>query len=64
MAAHLCEYSIVKAAELHTLKGRNKTSCGQHKEFPLNVIWQSGWAQSLGENGYMYLYGSVALLCI
>ena len=29
----------------------------------LNVIWQPGWEGSLGENGYVYLYGWVALLC-
>ena len=23
----------------------------------LNVMWQLGWEGSLGENGYMYLYG-------
>ena len=23
----------------------------------LNVIWQPGWEGSLGENGYMYVYG-------
>ena len=23
----------------------------------LSFIWQSGWEESLGENGYMYLYG-------
>ena len=25
----------------------------------LNVVWQSGWEGSLGENGYMYMYGWV-----
>ena len=29
----------------------------------LNVMWQSGWEGSLGENGYMYAFGWVALLC-
>ena len=23
----------------------------------LNVMWQPGWEESLGENGYMYMYG-------
>ena len=23
----------------------------------LNVMWQPGWEGSLGENGYMYVYG-------
>ena len=23
----------------------------------LNVMWQPGWEASLGENGYMYMYG-------
>ena len=23
----------------------------------LSVMWQSGWEGSLGENGYMYMYG-------
>ena len=23
----------------------------------LNVLWQPGWEGSLGENGYMYMYG-------
>ena len=22
----------------------------------LNVMWQPGWEQGLGENGYMYMY--------
>ena len=25
----------------------------------LNVMWQPGWEGSLGENGYMYMYGCV-----
>ena len=28
----------------------------------LNVTWQPGWEESLGENGYMYMYGWVSLL--
>ena len=28
----------------------------------LNVTWQPGWEGSLGENGYMYIYGWVPLL--
>ena len=28
----------------------------------LNAMWQPRWEGSLGENGYMYMYGSVALL--
>ena len=24
-----------------------------------NVMWQSGWAGGLGENGYMYMYESL-----
>ena len=28
----------------------------------LNVIWQPGWEGSLGENGYMYVYGRVSSL--
>ena len=23
----------------------------------LNVMWQPGWEESLGENGYMYIHG-------
>jgi len=23
----------------------------------LNVMWQPGWEESLGENGYVYMYG-------
>ena len=23
----------------------------------LNVMWQPGWEESLGENGYKYMYG-------
>ena len=23
----------------------------------LNIMWQLGWEESLGENGYMYTYG-------
>ena len=23
----------------------------------LNVTWQAGWEGSLGENGYLYMYG-------
>ena len=23
----------------------------------LNVMWQSGWEGSWGDNGYMYMYG-------
>ena len=30
----------------------------------LNVIWQPGWEGSLGENGYMYMYGWVPSLFI
>ena len=26
-------------------------------------MWQHGWEGSLGENGYMYMYGGVTLLC-
>ena len=25
----------------------------------LDVLWQPGWEGSLGENGYMHMYGSV-----
>ena len=28
----------------------------------LNVLWQPGWDGSLGDNGYMYMYGWVPLL--
>ena len=28
----------------------------------LNVMWQPGWEGSLGENGYMCMYGLVTLL--
>ena len=28
-----------------------------------NVTWQAGWEGRLGENGGMYAYGWVALLC-
>ena len=27
------------------------------QETLLNVMWQPGWEGSLGENGYMYMYG-------
>ena len=30
----------------------------------LNVMWQLGWEGSLGENGYIYVYGWVPLLFI
>ena len=33
----------------------------QHREL-LNVMWQSGWEGSLGENRYMYIYGWVPSL--
>ena len=23
----------------------------------LNIMWQPGWERSLGENGYMHMYG-------
>ena len=23
----------------------------------LSVVWQPGWEENLGENGYMYMYG-------
>ena len=29
----------------------------------LNVVWQPGWEGSLGENGYMYVYGCEILCC-
>ena len=32
------------------------------QETLLNVMWQPGWAGSLGENGYMYMCGWVPLL--
>ena len=28
----------------------------------LSVMWQTGWEGSLGENGYMYMYGCIPLL--
>ena len=28
----------------------------------LNVMWQPGWEGSLGENGYMHMYGRVPSL--
>ena len=30
---------------------------GTAHETLLNVMWQLGWEGSLGENGYMYMYG-------
>ena len=27
------------------------------RSFLLSVTWQPGWEGSLGENGYMYMYG-------
>ena len=32
-----------------------RTYCTEHRT--LNVMWQPGWEGSLGENGYMYMYG-------
>ena len=29
----------------------------------LNVMRQPGWEGNLGKNGYMYMYGWVAVLC-
>ena len=29
----------------------------------LNVLWKPGWEGSFGENGYVYVYGRVPLLC-
>ena len=29
----------------------------------LNVMWQPGWEGSLGENGYMYMFDWISLLC-
>ena len=26
-------------------------------------MWQHGWEGSLGDNGYLYMYGGVTLLC-
>ena len=28
----------------------------------VHVMWQPGWEQSVGENGYMYMYGCVPSL--
>ena len=28
----------------------------------LNIMWRPGWEESLGENGYMYMYGYIPLL--
>ena len=38
-----------------------RTYCIAHETL-LNVMWQSGWEGSLGENGYMYIYGWVPSL--
>ena len=27
----------------------------------LNVMWQPGWEESLGDNGYMYMYDPFAV---
>ena len=32
-----------------------RTYCIEHRT--LNVMWQPGWEGSLGENGYMHMYG-------
>ena len=37
------------------------TYCRAHGTL-LNVMWQPGWEGNLGENGYIYMYGQVALL--
>ena len=29
---------------------------------PIGVMWQPGWEGSLGENGYLYMYGRVPSL--
>ena len=29
----------------------------------LKVMWQAGWEGNLGENGFIYVYGWVPLLC-
>ena len=29
----------------------------QHMELLLSVIWQPGWEEGLGDNGYMHTYG-------
>ena len=34
----------------------NTWNCITHGTL-LNVMWQPGWEGSLGENGYMYVYG-------
>jgi len=34
----------------------NKTFCIVQGTL-LNVMWQPGWEESFGENGYMYVYG-------
>ena len=39
----------------------NKHHCVA-QETLFNVIWQPGWEGSLGENGYMYVYGRVSSL--
>ena len=38
-----------------------ETSC-RAQGTQLNVLWQPGWEGSLGENGYMHMYGSVPSL--
>ena len=35
-----------------------QTSCIAHRTL-LSVMWQPGWEEILGENGYMYMYGWV-----
>ena len=32
-------------------------SCWAAQETLLNVMWQPGWEGSLGEDGYLYIYG-------
>ena len=48
---------------LYLKRKTNRTYCIAQGTL-LNVTWQPGWAESLGENGYMYMCGRVTLLCI
>ena len=37
-------------------KDKQQGPTAQHKGL-INVMWQPGWEGSLGENGFMYMYG-------
>ena len=45
---------LTKEKQIHRLPTR--TYCIAQGTL-LNVMWQPGWEESLGENRYMYMYG-------